>query len=65
MERTNSNQADSSMQSGQPAGAQPFPVRPIQPQAQGSTGGEEDFVYEGVSCCGFFFGLRRPASHQS
>jgi len=44
MQRTNSNQADSSTQSGQPAGVQAFQVQPIQTQAHGSTGGAEDFV---------------------
>ncbi|KAG2060048.1 hypothetical protein BDR06DRAFT_619323 [Suillus hirtellus] len=65
MQRTNSNQANSSTQSGQPAGAQLSQVQPFQMQAQGSTGEAEDFVYKGVNCCGFFFGLRRPASHHS
>ncbi|KAG2054103.1 WD40 repeat-like protein [Suillus hirtellus] len=64
MQRTNSIQTNSATQSGQPAGAQP-----IQTQAQGSNGGAEDFVHTGVTCCGWFFGLRRPASsrasHQS
>ncbi|KAG2050092.1 WD40 repeat-like protein [Suillus hirtellus] len=65
MQRTNTNQANSATQSGQPTGPQPSQVQPIQMQAQGSTNGAEDFVYNGVSCCGFFFGRRRPASHQS
>ncbi|KAG2048522.1 WD40 repeat-like protein [Suillus hirtellus] len=65
MQRLNSNQANSETQSGQPAGAQPSQAQPIQTQAQGTTDGAEDFVYEGVSCCGFFFGRRHPASHQS
>ncbi|KAG1893717.1 uncharacterized protein F5891DRAFT_1196060 [Suillus fuscotomentosus] len=65
MQRTNSSWANSLTQSGQPAAAQPSQAQPIQTQAQGSTGGAEDFVYTGVTCCAWFFGLRRPASHQS
>jgi hypothetical protein len=68
MQRTNSNEVDNSMQSGQPAvGAQASQVQPIQTQVQGSTasGGAEDVVYEGVSCCGYFFGRRRSTSPRS
>ncbi|KAG2046487.1 hypothetical protein BDR06DRAFT_189204 [Suillus hirtellus] len=65
MQRTNSNQADSSTQLGQPTGARPSQA-PIQTEALVSIDGAEDFVYAGVSCCcGFFFGLRRPAPHRS
>ncbi|KIK34461.1 hypothetical protein CY34DRAFT_17706 [Suillus luteus UH-Slu-Lm8-n1] len=65
MQRTDGNEADNSTQPGQPAaGAHAFQVNPIQTQAQASTNGPEDVVYE-VNCCGFFFGRRRPASHQS
>ncbi|KAG2754205.1 hypothetical protein P692DRAFT_201193455 [Suillus brevipes Sb2] len=65
MQRTNNNEADNSTQPGQPAaGAQASQVQPIQTQAQVSTVGLEDIAC-GVSCCGTFFGFRRPASHQS
>ncbi|KAG2741882.1 WD40 repeat-like protein [Suillus brevipes Sb2] len=64
MQRTDGDEVDNSTQPGQPAtGVQASQVQPIQ-QAQVSTSGPEDVVYE-VSCCGFFFGRRRPASHQS
>lgn len=40
----------------------------IKTQGQVSTGRPGDIVYEGVSCCGFFFGGRpaspRPISHE-
>ncbi|KAG2752815.1 WD40 repeat-like protein [Suillus brevipes Sb2] len=66
MQRTDGNEADNSTQPGQPAaGSQASQVQPIQTPAQVSTGGAEGVVYEGVSCCGFFFGRRRPASHRS
>ncbi|KAG2740111.1 WD40 repeat-like protein [Suillus brevipes Sb2] len=65
MQRANSNEADNATQSGQPAaGAQASQVQPIPTQAQVSTGVPKDIVC-GVSCCGTFFGFRRPASHQS
>ncbi|KAG2738533.1 WD40 repeat-like protein [Suillus brevipes Sb2] len=65
MQRTNSNEADNATQPGQPAaGAQASQAQPIQTQAQVATGVPEDIVC-GVSCCGTFFGFRRPASHQS
>ncbi|KIK40836.1 hypothetical protein CY34DRAFT_245171 [Suillus luteus UH-Slu-Lm8-n1] len=63
MQRTDGNEADNSTQPA--AGAQASQVQPIQIQAQVSTGGVEGVAYEGVSCCGFFFGCRRPASHQA
>ncbi|KAG2753526.1 hypothetical protein P692DRAFT_20722267, partial [Suillus brevipes Sb2] len=64
MQRTDGDEVDNSTQPGQPAtGVQGSQVQPNQ-QAQISTGGPEDVVYE-VSCCGFFFGRRRPALHQS
>ncbi|KAG2741897.1 WD40 repeat-like protein [Suillus brevipes Sb2] len=64
MQRTDGDEVDNSTQPGQPAtGVQASQVQPIQ-QAQVSTSGPEDVVYE-VNCCGFFFGRRRPASHQS
>jgi hypothetical protein len=66
MQRTNDNEADNSTQPGQPAaGAQTSQVQPIQMQAQVSTGGAEGVAYEGVSCCGFFFGRRRSTSPRS
>jgi hypothetical protein len=64
MQRTDGDDVENSTQTGQPAaGVQGSQIQPIQ-QAQVSTGGPEDVMYE-VSCCGFFFGRRRPASHQS
>jgi hypothetical protein len=61
MQRTDDNDADNSTQSGQPAaGAQAPQAQPIQTQAQVSTGGPEDVMYE-VSCYGFFFGRRRAS----
>ncbi|KAG2063985.1 hypothetical protein BDR04DRAFT_1184813 [Suillus decipiens] len=66
MQRTNDNESDDSMQPTRPeVGAQASQVRPIQTHAQGSTGGAEDIVYEGVSCCVFFFGRRRSTSLRS
>jgi hypothetical protein len=65
MQRTNSNEANNSTQPGQRVvGAQGSQVQPIPTQAQVSTGIPEDIVC-GVSCCGTFFGFRRPASHRS
>ncbi|KAG2742133.1 WD40 repeat-like protein [Suillus brevipes Sb2] len=64
MQRTDGDEVDNSTQPGQPATVvQASQVQPIQ-QAQISTGGPEDVVYE-VNCCGIFFGIRRPTSHQS
>ncbi|KAG1858921.1 quinon protein alcohol dehydrogenase-like superfamily [Suillus subluteus] len=65
MLRTNDDVADSSTRQGQPAvRTQVSRGRPTQTQA--STSGPEEIVYEGVSCCGFFFGYRRRSnSHQS
>ncbi|KAG0696421.1 hypothetical protein DFH29DRAFT_1004590 [Suillus ampliporus] len=63
MQRTNGNEPGSSMHPGQPvAGVQGPQGQPT--QTHGSTGGTGEVSYE-VSCCGFFFGRRRSASHQS
>ncbi|KAG0696411.1 hypothetical protein DFH29DRAFT_1072083 [Suillus ampliporus] len=63
MQRTNGNEADSSTHPGQPvAGVQGPQGRPT--ETQGSTGGTGEVSYE-VNCCGLFFGVRRPSSHQS
>ncbi|KAG2737702.1 WD40 repeat-like protein [Suillus brevipes Sb2] len=66
MQRTNDSEADNSTQPGHlEARVQSSQVRPVQAQARGSTGGAEDVAYEGVSCCGFFFGRRRSTSPRS
>ncbi|KAG0696413.1 hypothetical protein DFH29DRAFT_1072085 [Suillus ampliporus] len=63
MQRMNGNEADSSTHPGQPvAGVQGPQGRPT--ETQGSTGGTGEVSYE-VKCCGLFFGVRRPSSHQS
>ncbi|KAG0696409.1 hypothetical protein DFH29DRAFT_951063, partial [Suillus ampliporus] len=63
MQRTNGNEADSSTHTGQPvAGVQGPQGRPT--ETQGSTGGTGEVSYE-VNCCGLFFGVRRPSSHQA
>ncbi|KAG0697088.1 WD40-repeat-containing domain protein [Suillus ampliporus] len=63
MQRTNGNEAGSSTHPGQPvAGVQGPQERPT--EIQGSTGGTGEVSYE-VNCCGLFFGVRRPSSHQS
>ncbi|KAG2115046.1 WD40-repeat-containing domain protein [Suillus clintonianus] len=61
MLRTSGNEVDSPMRPSQPAvGAQVSHGRPTQTQAL--TSGPEGGVYEGVSCCGFFFGYRRRSN---
>ncbi|KAG1728007.1 hypothetical protein EDB19DRAFT_1748548, partial [Suillus lakei] len=63
MQRTNDDVTDSSTRPGQPAmGTQASQGRPTQAQAQASTSGLEEKVYDGVSCCGFFFGYRRRSN---
>ncbi|KAG2054146.1 WD40 repeat-like protein [Suillus hirtellus] len=63
MERTNSNQANSAMQSGQTTGAQWSQPRPT--ETHQSTGARGEFSYEVTCCCyGFYFG-RPPTSRQS
>ncbi|KAG2743305.1 hypothetical protein P692DRAFT_201795013 [Suillus brevipes Sb2] len=66
-QHANGNQAGSSAQAGQPqpvSGTQVSQGRPTENVTQASSGGTGDTSYE-VSCCGFFFGHRRPTSHQS
>jgi hypothetical protein len=66
MQRTNDDEADDSTQPGHlESGVQSSQVRPVQAQIHGSTGGPEDIMYEGVSCCGFFFGRRRSTLPRS
>ncbi|KAG2747526.1 WD40 repeat-like protein [Suillus brevipes Sb2] len=64
-QHANGNQAGSSTPVGQPQavpGAQVSQGRPT--ETQGAGGGTGDVSYDGVSCCGFFFGRRRSTSHQ-
>ncbi|KIK42312.1 hypothetical protein CY34DRAFT_153813 [Suillus luteus UH-Slu-Lm8-n1] len=66
-QHANGNQAGSSAQASQPqavSGTQVSQGRPTEIVTQASSGGTGDTSYE-VSCCGFFFGRRRPTSHQS
>ncbi|KAG2742146.1 WD40 repeat-like protein [Suillus brevipes Sb2] len=66
-QHANGNQAGSSAQAGQPqpvSGTQVSQGRPTETVTQASSGGTGDTSYE-VNCCGFFFGHRRPTSHQS
>ncbi|KAG2065054.1 WD40 repeat-like protein [Suillus decipiens] len=61
MLRTNVDVTDTSTRPGQFAvGVQLSQGRPT--QAQASTSGSEEIAYEGVSCCGFFFGYRRHSN---
>ncbi|KAG2054083.1 WD40 repeat-like protein [Suillus hirtellus] len=57
MQRTNSDQADSSTQSGQPAGAQPSQAQPIQTHQSTSGTGEVSVT---CCCCRIYFG--RPST---
>ncbi|KAG2339003.1 hypothetical protein BDR05DRAFT_1003685 [Suillus weaverae] len=66
MQRPNGNEAGSSTQAGQPQAVPATQTSQEQPaETQGAGGGTGDVSYEGVSCCGFFFGRRRPTSHRS
>lgn len=66
MHRTDGSDIDNSTQPGRSeVGAHTFHGRPIYTQAQDSTGRAETILYEGVSCCGFFFGRRRSTSPRS
>ncbi|KAG2741418.1 hypothetical protein P692DRAFT_20255819 [Suillus brevipes Sb2] len=61
------DQAGSSAQAGQPqpvSGIQVSQGRLTENVAHASSGGTGDTSCK-VSCCGFFFGYRRPTSHQS
>ncbi|KAG2757559.1 WD40 repeat-like protein [Suillus brevipes Sb2] len=64
-QHANGNQASSSAQVGQPQASPQTQVSQGPTETQGAGGGTGDVSYEGVNCCGFFFGRRRPASHQS
>ncbi|KAG2747529.1 WD40 repeat-like protein [Suillus brevipes Sb2] len=64
-QRANANQAGSSTQVGQPQAVPVTQVSQGPTETQGAGGGTGDVSYEGVSCCGFFFGRRLPTSHQS
>ncbi|KAG2031153.1 hypothetical protein BDR03DRAFT_973177 [Suillus americanus] len=60
MQTTNGSEAGNSTQAGQPQavpGTQVSQGRPT--ETQGTRSGTEHISYEGVSCCGFFFGRRR------
>jgi hypothetical protein len=64
MQRTNSNEAENSTQSGEPTVRTQTSKR-LPTQTQGPTGeaGEKgDDVHEGVSCCASIFGRRHPTS---
>ncbi|KAG2752847.1 WD40 repeat-like protein [Suillus brevipes Sb2] len=63
-QHANSNQASSSAQVGQPQASPGTQVSQGPTETQGAGGGMGDVSYE-VNCCGFFFGRRHPASHQS
>ncbi|KAG2747557.1 WD40 repeat-like protein [Suillus brevipes Sb2] len=62
-QHANGNHAGSSAQAGQAPIVSGIQVSQGPTEMQG--GGTGDVSYEGVSCCGFFFGRRRPTSHQS
>ncbi|KAG2743661.1 WD40 repeat-like protein [Suillus brevipes Sb2] len=64
-QHANANQASSSAQVGQPQASPGTQVSQGPTGTQGVGGGTGDVSYEGVSCCGFFFGRRRPTSHRS
>ncbi|KAG2033867.1 hypothetical protein BDR03DRAFT_966321 [Suillus americanus] len=60
MQCTDGSEAGNSTQAGQPQavpGTQVSQGRPT--ETQGTSSGTEHISYEGVSCCGFFFGRRR------
>jgi hypothetical protein len=61
----NGNQVSSSAQVGQPQASPGTQVSQGPTETQGAGGGTRDISYEGVNCCGFFFGPRRHTSHQS
>jgi hypothetical protein len=63
MQRPNGNEAGSSTQAGQPRAVSESQGRLT--QMQDADGGAGDVSYEGVNCCGLFFGRRRSTSHQS
>ncbi|KAG2742426.1 WD40 repeat-like protein [Suillus brevipes Sb2] len=64
-QHANGNQVSSLTQVGQPQASPGTRVSQGPTEKQGAGGGTGDVSYEGVNCCGFFFGRRRPASHQS
>ncbi|KIK35613.1 hypothetical protein CY34DRAFT_812020 [Suillus luteus UH-Slu-Lm8-n1] len=64
-QNANGNQVSSLTQVGQPQASPEAQVSQGPTETQGAGGGTGDVSYEGVNCCGFFFGRRRPTSHQS
>lgn len=65
----NGNQSGSSAQVGQPQAVPGTQVSQGPTETQGADGATGDVSYEGASCwaffSAFFFGRRRPISHQS
>lgn len=61
MLRTGDDVPGDSTQPGQPAGVVQV-SQGLSAQIQASTSGPEGIVYEGVSCCGFFFGRVRDSN---
>ena len=64
-QHVNGNQVSSSTQVGHLQVVPEAQVSRGPTETQGAGGGTGDVSYEGVNCCGFFFGRRRPTSHQS